>query len=284
LGTTAIESEQDPHRRGIVQAAGLRARADDASISIADPFCDGVSNHGFYLFASSVSIKLRGQRNEPAKPGKMEITMTRIILALLCGLAVGLALGMSAGSSLMPGSTQCLEGAKEEATYMGQPTSFWIRQLYDRDPASRQTAMWALAQLGPREEGALRALTEMLKDRSEGVRLGAALNLGRMGPEAGSAIPQLIEVLRDQDQFVRVAAVRALGSISPHDDAVHAALRSALQDEKAVVRRRTLNILSEIGPRALATLPSVREALNDSDPEVREAAAEAFDKIKRRSE
>ena len=111
--------------------------------------------------------------------------MARIIFALLSGLAVGLAFGLSAGSSML-GSTDSQEKAKEKALYRGQPASFWIGQLGDRDPSFRREAMWALAHLAPGDESSVRALADMLKHKNEGVRSGAAVNLGRMGPAAFS--------------------------------------------------------------------------------------------------
>ena len=108
-------------------------------------------------------------------------------------------------------------GDQPETLYRGEPASFWIWQLKDRDPSLRQQAMWALAHLGPGQECAVHALAGMLKDKNEGVRSGAALNLGRMGAAAASAVPQLLAALRDDDPFVRVAALRALGSICPKD-------------------------------------------------------------------
>jgi hypothetical protein len=141
--------------------------------------------------------------------------MTKTILALFSGLVIGLTSGLLAGSSfLLEPPLSCEEG-NEEHLFRGQPTSFWIKQLHDRDPSVRQQAMWALAHLGPRQEGTVHALVEMLEDRSEEDRFGAALNLGRMGPGADSAPPLLLAALRDEDQFVRLAAVRALGSIRP---------------------------------------------------------------------
>jgi HEAT repeat protein len=162
----------------------------------------------------------------------------RTIVALLSGLAIGLALGLSGGSSSVLEHRLPEEKAKADALFGNQPASFWIQKLKDRDPALRQQALWALAHLGPKQEGALQAVSEMLKDKHEGVRFGAALNLGRMGPEAKGALPHLLAALEDPDQFVRLGVVRALGTIGPQDATVLAALKSTLQDKNAMVRRR----------------------------------------------
>src|SRR5689334_2077646 len=98
-----------------------------------------------------------------------EITMVKIALPLLSGLAIGLAFGLTAGSLSMRESTDSPEKKKKETLYQGQATTYWIGQLNDRDPSFRKEAMWALAQLGPENEDAVRALEEMLKHPSEGV-------------------------------------------------------------------------------------------------------------------
>jgi HEAT repeat protein len=205
--------------------------------------------------------------------------MPRIILSLLSGLAIGLAFGLSANSSCRPGIPRSGEQAEEEALYRGQPASYWLRQLQDRDPALRQQAMWALARLGGEPEH-VRAVAELLADKNQGVRHGAALNLGRMGPAAASSVPQLLIALHDEDQFVRTAAVCALGHICPHDETALAALGEALEDKSPMVRRRTLDTLGEIGPPARVLLPAVQDALLDSESEVRQAAGEASAKIR----
>jgi HEAT repeat protein len=213
----------------------------------------------------------------PTRNGEMEGTMSRIMLLLLSGLAVGLAFGLSASSSCQPEFP--LPAAREEALYRAQPAGYWLQQLRDRDPASRQQAMWALARLGGKPEH-VRAVVELLEDQEQGIRFGAALNLGRMGAAAASTVPQLLKASRDADQFVRVAAVRALARICPQDDAVLVALSAALHDKSAMVRCRTLDTLGEIGAPARTLLPAVQEALHDSELEVRQAASEASAKIR----
>jgi hypothetical protein len=81
----------------------------------------------------------------------------------LAGLVIGLALGLSAGF-LPPAESTRTEDKAEQPLCGGQPTSFWIWQLKDRDPTLRQQAMRALVQLGPKQPGAIQALTEMLQD------------------------------------------------------------------------------------------------------------------------
>jgi HEAT repeat protein len=160
--------------------------------------------------------------------------------------------------------TYPVEKPKDEILYQGQPASYWIAQLKDRDPWFRRQAMWALVQLGP-EKGSSQALAELLKDKDEGIRSAAALNLGRMGATAEAAVPELLAALEDEDQFVRLAAVRALGRICPDDETVRAALRSALRDKSEIVRRRTLDTLGEIGVPAEAYQPVTKRPVVSID-------------------
>src|SRR5437879_1035468 len=91
----------------------------------------------------------------------------RTIVALMSGLAIGLALGLSAGSSSVLEHRLPEEKAKADALFGNQPANFWIQQLKDRDPTLRQQALRALAHLGPKQEGAVQAVTEMLNDKHE---------------------------------------------------------------------------------------------------------------------
>src|SRR5260370_24670147 len=156
------------------------------------------------------------------------VSMARLILCSLSSFVVGLVSGLWAGSSASLASKPSAAGAREEALYQGQPTSFWIRQLQDRAPAFRHQAIQALELIGPKEEAVVPALARMLKDRNTGVRMGAAVALRRIGPAAGSAVRELIAALRDENQHVRFNAVCALGSISPQDEAVVEALIAPL--------------------------------------------------------
>jgi hypothetical protein len=67
--------------------------------------------------------------------------MPKIIVSLLSGLAVGLAFGLSANTFCRPAFPLPGERTEEEALYRGQPGSYWLRQLQDRDPALQQQAV-----------------------------------------------------------------------------------------------------------------------------------------------
>jgi HEAT repeat protein len=163
--------------------------------------------------------------------------MPKLLLGFLSSFVVGLAMGLWIGGSPMFASNTSADGTSEEAFYRGRPTSFWIRQLQDRDPAFRQAAIQALELIGPQEQAVVPAVASMLKDGNVGVRMGAAFALGRIGPEAGPALPDLTTALQDKNRSVRLTVVGALGSIGPQDEEVRAALQGALQDDDAEVRR-----------------------------------------------
>jgi hypothetical protein len=67
------------------------------------------------------------------------------MLPWLSGLAIGLAFGLSADSLFIWRSSDSRQKVGQEATYRGQPASFWIKQLTDRDSSVWKEAMWALA-------------------------------------------------------------------------------------------------------------------------------------------
>jgi HEAT repeat protein len=175
-----------------------------------------------------------------------ERAMGKPLLGFLTGMLSGLLLGTWGVSSHYSAFEVLQSGAREEAVYDGLPTSFWIDQLQDRDPAFRQQAVQALEHIGPAEKGVVTALAGMLKDRSVGVRLGTALALGRFGPTAKAAVPELLLCVRDADRFVRSHAIRALGAIDSSSEVV-AALTSALEDEDPAVRRAAVETLGTLG-------------------------------------
>jgi HEAT repeat protein len=61
----------------------------------------------------------------------------------------------------------------------------------------------------------------LLKDRDERVRQSAAWALGEIGAAAKPAVPALIEALKDEDRDVQFRAAEALKRIDP--EAAHKA-------------------------------------------------------------
>lgn len=169
---------------------------------------------------------------------------------LTCGAVMGLAL-MSMWVDWLPGPAFPLSSReKEESTYRGQPTRFWLTQLQSSDVSFRVVATQALEQIGPKDEQVIPALAEMLKDPSKEVRRAAAFALRSLGLQAKAAVPSLLLALKDQDHLVRINAACALGSIQPQDEDVLAALIAMLADDSPMVRRTILRILRDMDAAA----------------------------------
>jgi hypothetical protein len=182
---------------------------------------------------------------------------------LTCGMVMGLVL-MSMWVDCSPRPAFEPSSEKVEATYHGQPTSFWLAQLQSRDIAFRVMATQALEQIGSKDEHVVPALAAMLEDPSKEVRRAAAFALRRLGSEVRAAVPSLLLALRDRDHLVRINAACALVSIHPQDESIRAALRAMIEDDSPAVRGAILRILRAMGPAATAASPAVREALRDT--------------------
>lgn len=90
---------------------------------------------------------------------------------------------------------------KEEARYKGKPTSFWVKQLSDKDASFRLEAVKALKEIGPDEEGVVPALAKTLKDKDATVRDSALEALASM-PLKGIT-SDLVESLKAADLQLR---------------------------------------------------------------------------------
>jgi hypothetical protein len=149
--------------------------------------------------------------------------MGKATAILACGAVLGLVL-VSIWVDGPPGPAFPLPSEKEEATYRGQPTSFWLAQLQSRDVSFRVMATQALDLIGPQDERVVPALAETLNDPGEEVRRAAAFALQRLGSEAKAVVPSLILALKDPDPLVRINAACALCSMQPQDESIIAAL------------------------------------------------------------
>lgn len=98
----------------------------------------------------------------------------------------------------------------------GKPTSIWIEQIKDPDPAKRLHAIHELQGKVNEAPTVAPALVTALRDENHYVRRDAARALGNFGPgvrEAASA--PLAVLLKDDEPSVRKAAGEALRRIDP---------------------------------------------------------------------
>jgi HEAT repeat protein len=119
--------------------------------------------------------------------------------------------------------------------------------LGDADLRKRLFAADRLAKLGPKAAPATAALVRRAKDRLEdlGVRNSAVNALAAVGPGARDAVEPLTELLRRGDDWgTRSLAARALGEIG--SPAAIGPLREALNDENEEVRTSARAALGKI--------------------------------------
>jgi adenylate cyclase len=96
--------------------------------------------------------------------------------------------------------------------------SEWIADLKAPAPASRNTAAYEIASLGPAAALAVPALIEALNDAEASVRYPVTVALREIGPAAKAAVPALKKVYEeDLNDEVASAARRALKAIAPKE-------------------------------------------------------------------
>jgi HEAT repeat protein len=112
-------------------------------------------------------------------------------------------------------------------------------------------------------------------------RDSAAFVLAEIGPRAEMAVPDLIEALRyDPTSYVGVPFVVALGCIAKNAEKAVPALIEALDVEDPHIDLHVAEALGKFGPDARAAIPHLKRLRIDSaDPDVRDAATHALDRI-----
>lgn len=167
-----------------------------------------------------------------------------------------------------------------------------ILKLYSDHPREKNSAIGALARMGPKAEPAIPFLVSMLEDRSAEEVLLASLHIRKIHVAAQAAgalaylkrpaVEPLLAVLKDDrtSAWARTHAVSALGRIS--DKRTAAPLIAALKDKDAGVRAaaaRGLELMKD--KRALKPLIA---ALKDPDPSVQAAAANTLGRMRSAAE
>jgi HEAT repeat protein len=140
--------------------------------------------------------------------------------------------------------------------------------LRDPSAAVRETAAWALGEMGVR--AANPALGRALADRDAKVRASAAWALGQF--HLARAPGALVKALDDPDRHVRLSAAWALGEIGDAEAA--AAVADALRRETdEEVRRAEVRSLVESGR---VSPEAVKGLLDSADAKTREMAVRAL--------
>ena len=147
--------------------------------------------------------------------------------------------------------------------------------LADESTLVRQSAAWALSQLGDAAEPAIPQLIQALSDRDARVRWAAATTLGNLGKNVEGAETAIVRTVHDRDADVQCAAIIALRSIEITDErATTCALSDCLKAESSDVQAEALCTLTHLIPRFTETtkrdlVPRLTKALTANNDEVR---------------
>jgi hypothetical protein len=147
--------------------------------------------------------------------------------------------------------------------------------LRDKDPWVRQSAAWAIADLGSGGKECVPDLIESMKNKE--TKRAAVWALGKIGPQAQRAIPALVAALNDEDRQVCLHAAWALAFIGK--EAVRHVI-GAMENADLATRVLVICILGQIGPDAQDALPVLNARLLDESNVIQEAAAKALRRIK----
>lgn len=189
---------------------------------------------------------------------------------------------------------ESVKKAKGDPTYKEKNARQWIAELNDVTKDKRESAVYALGQIGTEAspkllDAIVPHLHTAMSDKRSDVRCEAIKALGRIGKRTPSAlsdktIEKIAEGIFDRRDDVREEAAKSLGKIGAKA-AVHCdALKRGLHDSDDDVREESaesLGLLARFANEAqlkLATAALVR-ALGDKDRSVKRNAFEALEKL-----
>ena len=148
----------------------------------------------------------------------------------------------------------------------------------DESPAVRDSAVEALAKVGP---AAIAVLKRLIQDREAERRWRAAESLGRMGSAAKPATALLTQALDDKHALVRITAVEALWKITADAKRIMPALILELTNEDRRIRIRAFRLITRMGPQAHTAVEPLKKLLKDERSSVRQTASKALQMIHR---
>jgi len=144
----------------------------------------------------------------------------------------------------------------------------------------RLVAAQALWRIGKYKEDALKTMFEALKHADEiGNAESAIAALADVGPEAKACLPLLSPFLRSENAGVRLSAAVALCRIGGGYAEAMPILIRGLDDKSENTCREAARRLGQLGSSAKAAVPALVKALNHEDFDVYEAAVEALNAI-----
>lgn len=148
-----------------------------------------------------------------------------------------------------------------------------VEVLKTTDPRARESAVYALREIGPGAADALPALRDLEDDPDPAVRRATALAFGALGP---AALDPLVGMCRDKDASVRAAAAGALRLLREAAAPALPTLRALLRDPDDWVRIAAAKTVGTLGKDAEMAIPELADLLRRGSEPHRAAAAEAL--------
>jgi HEAT repeat protein len=115
-------------------------------------------------------------------------------------------------------------------------------------------------------EGAVKAVSQLLADIKPGSREMVLRALGDLGQRAHATIPVLLNTLNDQSPGFRGQAALALAKIGYRDKKLVAVLIKLLQSSDLAAIQYACQALQTIGPAAKMAIPDLRKGITDPRP------------------
>jgi HEAT repeat protein len=159
-----------------------------------------------------------------------------------------LLLALRAGETLAPATAA---GGKE-MTYQGKSLRDWVKDLESSDYKVRDEASKSFEAMGPRAEGAIPDLLELMKTKDVSTRIWVSWALGSIGVKAA---PVLFKGLDSEDPFMRSGCAMALGKIKTVADKAAPSLRRLLNDHHPRVRHDAAAALVRLDGRMIKWWP-----------------------------
>lgn len=152
----------------------------------------------------------------------------------------------------------------------GKPAGPVLAELLRDDPvdAVRNTAAWALAEIGNVRSEVIHALVDGLS-MNEGIREAASRALRRLETDR---VPKILaqRLSQEADPRIRTSICVVISMIGKRAEGVSGALaKSASRDENERVRSAALSALAQMGMSARRHSVAIRALLEDPSPHVR---------------
>src|SRR2546426_12754691 len=102
---------------------------------------------------------------------RKEQAMTRIIRKMI-GILLAVAITATVGTAAEKHGSEKTASDGAEPSYMGEPLSYWLRFIQDRDKNNMDLALDAIRELGPDARSAVPELTQIVAEPYDTMEIG----------------------------------------------------------------------------------------------------------------